>query len=534
MKKSPLLYFLVIFLWIGLIAATLTPLLAEIQKSDDYGWGVATLVTMSTLFIGYFWLNGTKDLAYTVYYYLRRKKLHTMPALHRWQQLYGRVARARVVMVYCACNDFAPESLEKSMKQDYPNKEVVILDDSSDPMQKAQIDSFAQEHNIKVVRRDNNIGFKAGNLNNFLRTADYDYFVILDSDEIVPEDFISRSLDYFADDAKVGIVQANHIATRNRNKFMNLFSIGVDSHWPTYQMVKHHHGFLSLLGHGAMVSKQCYEAAGGFPHFVAEDLCFSIEARNKGFYVAFAPDIMCEEEYPVNYLAFKKRHSKWTQGNMEFIKRYTTRIMRSKMTWFEKLDIVLFTYNLPLTAFFAFYIVINVIALPLLGYNISYPVWLIIPTAVFLLAPMLNDIIYYRRTIHPLKMAWYLLHSFMLYGSMFFVSLKSSLKSLFGKSVFLVTPKDNTKTSFGEALRANKGELLFAVVMLAIPLVIVNSPLPTLLIVIPAITSVYLSLMANKGQKQDPPVKPQPATWLDLNEQPRALDTARLAQQRVQ
>jgi cellulose synthase/poly-beta-1,6-N-acetylglucosamine synthase-like glycosyltransferase len=532
MKKSPRLYFLVIFLWIALLAATLTPLLTEIRHSEQYGLGTAALVTASTLFIGYFWLNGTKDLVYTLYYHARRKKLHTTPEPHKWQKMFGRIARAKVVMVYCACNDFAPESLQKSMQQDYPNKKVVILDDSTKPESKAEIDEFAATHNIQVIRRADNIGYKAGNLNNFLQTADYDYFVILDSDEIVTDDFISRCLDYFANDKTTGIVQANHIATRNRNTFMNLFSIGVDSHWPTYQMVKHHHGFLSLLGHGAMVSRECYQDAGGFPHFVAEDLCFSIEARNKGYFVAFAPDILCEEEYPINYLAFKKRHSKWTQGNMEFIKRYTARILRSNMTWFEKMDIVLFTYNLPLTAFFALYIVINVIMLPLLGYNISYPVWLIIPTALFLLAPMLNDIIFYRRDIRPLKMFWYLVHTFLLYGSMFFVSLKSSTKSIFGKSVFLVTPKNNTRTSLGEALKANRGELIFAVIMLAIPLAIVHSPLPTLLIVLPAITSVYLSMMANKGQPAPP--KPQPVPWLDPAAQPPRLDTTRLARQKVQ
>lgn len=534
MKKSPLLYFLVIFLWAGLLAATLIPLLNEIERSGQYGLGVAVLVTASTLFIGYFWLNGTKDLAYTFYYHMRRKKLHTIPEPHKWQKLFGRVAKAKVLMVYCACNDFAPESLEKSMDQDYPNKEVVILDDSTKAEEMAKIDDFAARHNLRVIRRPNRIGFKAGNLNNFLKNADYDYFVILDSDEIVPDDFISRCLDYFADDQQVGIVQANHIATRNRNKFMRLFSIGVDSHWPTYQAVKHHHGFLSLLGHGAMVSRECYVAAGGFPHLVAEDLCFSIEARNKGYFVAFAPDILCEEEYPVNYLAFKKRHSKWTQGNMEFIKRYTGRIIRSKMTWFEKMDIVLFTYNLPLTAFFALYIVINVIVLPLLGYNISYPMWLIVPTIIFLLAPMLNDIIFYRRSIHPVKLFWYLLHTFILYGSMFFVSLKSSLKSLFGKSVFLVTPKDNTRTSMWEALKANKGELFFASIMLLIPIMIVRSPLPTLFIVLPAVMSVYLSLMANAGHNQAKPPTFQPATWLDPDEPQPQPDTTQLTRQRIQ
>ena len=41
---------------------------------------------------------------------------------------------------------------------------------------------------------------------------------------------------------------------------------------------------------------------------------------------------------------------------MEFIKKYTGKIVRSKMKWYEKLDIALFTYNLPLTAIFAFFI----------------------------------------------------------------------------------------------------------------------------------------------------------------------------------
>jgi cellulose synthase/poly-beta-1,6-N-acetylglucosamine synthase-like glycosyltransferase len=500
MKKSPLLYIGIIFVWLGLLAGTITPLLAAVSKSESHGKLVLDLVIMSTLFIGYFWLNGIKDVVYTLYYYLRKKRVGATPPVNAWPKTHGIQHPPFVVMVYCTYNDFNAESLLASMHQDYPNHEVVILDDSSQEDYKREIDEFGERYNVKVVRRPDHIGFKAGNLNNYLGTADYDYFVILDSDEIVPNNFITRCLDYFAHYKNVGIVQANHRASRNRNRFMNLFSIGVNSHWPTYQAVKHHHGFLSLLGHGAMASRECYQAAGGFPHLVAEDLCFSIEARNKGYYVAFAPDIMCEEEYPIDYLAFKKRHSKWTQGNMEFIKRYTWRILRSKMSWFEKLDIVLFTYSLPLTAFFALYVVINVIALPLLHFKIEYPVWLLVPTGIFLVAPMLNDILFYARKKHPLHLLWYLMHSLLLYGSMFFISLKSSIKSTFGRSIFLVTPKDANNVSFWEALKANRGELLFAVALCGISYICDKSPLPTILIVIPSVFTVYLSMMANQRQ----------------------------------
>lgn len=498
MRKTPRLYLLIIAVWLGLVSVTFFPLLVEIQRSDDYGLGVFTLVLTSTAFIGYFWLNGTKDIVYTLYYYLTKKTLLRTPRKQFWKTVNG-ADEPYVLLVYCTCNDFNGASLLASMQQNYPNYDVVILDDSKQEAYKMQVDAFAKEHGIHVVRRNNNIGFKAGNLNNFLMRANYDYFVILDSDEIVPSDFIWRSLDYFATYPNAGIVQANHIATRNVNEFMNLFAIGVNSHWLTYQAAKHYHGFLSLLGHGAMVKRECYEAAGGFPHLVAEDLCFSIEARNKGYYTVFAPDIICEEEYPINYLAFKKRHSKWTQGNMEFIKKYTGKIIKSKMTWYEKMDIVLFTYNLPLTAFFALYVIINVIALPLLGYDVTYPAWLLIPTIVFLIAPMLNDIIFYAGKLSPFRLVWYLGHSMLLYGSMFFISLKSSLKSIFNKSIFLVTPKDHYQISLREAITANSAELLFAVAVLSISIICNQSPLPTLLIAIPALSSVYLSLISNRS-----------------------------------
>lgn len=497
MQKTARVYVVVIVAWLGLLAGALAPLMETVMRSAQHGWLTVVLVTASTLFIMYFWLNGTKDVIYTLYYRLCRKRLQRLPARAAWPRRFGTAMRPRVVMVYCTYNDFNAESLLASMRQEYPLCRTVILDDSTQPAYMAEIDGFAAAHGVQVVRREGHAGFKAGNLNNYLAAAAYDYFVILDSDEIIPPSFIARALDYFAADDHVGIVQANHKATRNRNGFMRLFALGVDSHWPTYQSVKHRHGFLSLLGHGAMVSRACYRVAGGFPALVAEDLCFSIEARNKGYFVAFAQDIMCEEEYPVSYMAFKKRHSKWTQGNMEFIKRYTRRILTAHMTWFEKLDIVLFTYSLPLTAFFALYVVINVVALPLLHYRIVYPPWLLMPTILFLLAPMLNDIFYYAKRISPWRLLWYLLHTFMLYGSMFFISLVASLKSTFGKSVFLVTPKENSRMSFGAALVGNKGEIIFAAALLAISLLVDNSPLPTLLIVAPGVMSVYLALLAN-------------------------------------
>jgi cellulose synthase/poly-beta-1,6-N-acetylglucosamine synthase-like glycosyltransferase len=492
--KSPRVYLIILSVWAVLFAFLLPASYHQVVRAESAGWPVVTLAVVSAVFIAYFWLNGTKDIVYTLYYHL--------VAARRDRPVPRRTVDGpppKVVLVYCTCNDFSADSLERSMRQRYDNVDVVILDDSNQPEYLAAVDEFGRSHGVQVVRRADRAGFKAGNLNNYLRTADFDYFVILDSDEIIPPDYIDRSLDYFANYDNAGIVQANHIATRNRNGFMRMFSIGVDSHWIAYQTVKDRFGFLSLLGHGAMVSRTCYDAAGGFPHVVSEDLCFSIAARHAGYLTVFAPDIVCEEEYPVDYLAFKKRHSKWTQGNMEFIKRYTGVIARSRMTWFEKLDIFLFTYNLPLTAVFSLYVAIHVVVLPLLGYRIAFPLWMLAPTVVFLVAPMLNDLIFHWRAMSKARLLWYSLHTMLLYGSMLFISIRASATSAFGKSVFLVTPKEDKHTSLRQALVANRAELAFGVILLAVSFVLVRSVLPVLFIAVPAVFCGYLTLKHNRS-----------------------------------
>jgi cellulose synthase/poly-beta-1,6-N-acetylglucosamine synthase-like glycosyltransferase len=488
-KKSGSVYAVIISAWLALLWLAFPSFSSVVRQGISRSWWVGGLVMVANIFIAYFWLNGTKDIIYTAYYHRHlRDKLPEVPPRRSSDC-------PRVVLVYCTYNDFSAESLLRSKQQDYDNFETVICDDSTRQDSKDAIDAFAATHDVTVVRRDDRDGFKAGNLNNYLRSAEFDYFVLLDSDEIVPPHFIDRCLDYFAAYANAGIVQANHVATRNRNDFMSTFSIGVDAHWIAYQSVKDTYGFLSLLGHGAMVSRECYEAAGGFPHVVAEDLCFTIRARDEGFVTVFAPDVVCEEEYPVDYLAFKKRHGKWTQGNMEFIKRYSGVIARSRMTWFEKLDIVLFTYSLPLTFVFSLYVALFVVVFPVADHLVAYPLWMLAPTVCFLLAPMANDAIYWSRLLPRRRLARYLLHTVLLYGSMFFVSLRTSLASAFGGSTFLVTPKHDRRVSFREAVKANLGELCFGLGLALLATALTGSVLPVVLLVIPSLASVYLTVM---------------------------------------
>ena len=512
-KKSSALYVVLLVLW-TLLAIVFwwlisqnfgnIPYLPDAHITNGIDIFANVLIVLNAIFISYFWLNGVKDFVYVIWYFAIKKRL-----LKRYDKIINTDVdnvNDKILFVYCTCNDFDGKSLSKCIRQTYQNFDVVILDDSSEKAYKDKVDKFAKAGNIKVVRRKNRVGFKAGNINHYLMSAEckkkkYDYFVILDSDEVLPNNFCYDCLKYFYAEQNVGIVQANHIATRNRNLFMRLFHLGVNSHWPTYQTMKHFYGFSTMLGHGAMIKSNCYYDAGGFPNLVAEDLCLSIEARNKGYLVAFAPNIVCSEEYPVDYVAFKKRHSKWTQGNLEFIKKYTGKIAKSKMHWFEKLDIVLFTYNLPLTAIFAFYIFLNLMITPLLKINLGavYPNWLIIPTIIFFFSPTLNDVFTWLFKINFFKFVCYYVGSIVLYGSMLTTSLISATLGIFGKKAkFIVTPKNSQKISFWFALKFQWKEILFSSILIAISIIFCKSVLPIILIAGTGYLSFFLLFLSNK------------------------------------
>ncbi|WP_338822665.1 glycosyltransferase family 2 protein [Mycoplasmopsis felifaucium] len=522
LKKNSLFYWVLLIVWLLLSALFIYIYITKINSftfaqkdpfnniiKDTTSRRVAAIIfiTLNAIFLMYFWLNGIKDFLYVCWYYLFKKIIYKQ---------YKKVLNTdvsnvndKVLLVYCCCNDIVEDALSKCINQDYKNYDVVILDDSTKPEEIQKVNNFVKTHpniNIKIVRRSNRKGFKAGNLNHYLmsdecKSKNYKYYVILDSDEIIPRNFIRSTLKHFYAYENIGIVQANHIATNNKNFFMDLFHRGVNSHWPVYQTMKHKFGFSTMLGHGAMIKAECYDKLdNGFPPMVAEDLCISIELRSKGYLVSFAPEIICQEEYPVDYIAFKKRHSKWTQGNLEFIKKFTKNISKAKMNWFEKMDIFLFTYNLPLTALFSFYIFINIIVLPLIGVNLGsvYPAWFLIPTIIFFFSPMINDFIYWIGRMNFFKFIIYFPLVFVLYGSMFLTSLISAILGIFGKkATFIVTPKSSYKYKFVDMFKYQWKELIFSLVLIGISLLNFRNIWPVSLITISAILSMFLIYLSN-------------------------------------
>jgi membrane glycosyltransferase len=218
------------------------------------------------IFIPVAWLYGIYNLSVVLFALVSR--------------LQGDIAHASgatdtpVAVLYTTCNDFVETSALSCASLDYEHYRLYILDDSNDREIMRKIDRFAERHeHVQVVRRANREGFKAGNLNHALAgIVSEPLFVIADSDEILPRDFLSTLVPRINGDPNCGFIQANHRCLQRGTKLQKDMCQGVDVHWKWYQPLRNRYGFVMFLGHGAILRRSCWQQAGGFPEVVSEDL----------------------------------------------------------------------------------------------------------------------------------------------------------------------------------------------------------------------------------------------------------------------
>jgi cellulose synthase/poly-beta-1,6-N-acetylglucosamine synthase-like glycosyltransferase len=374
-RPKPHFYLTILTLW-ALAVAWFHPQLATLPALGKTIWAKGAL-WFFVLFIDIAWGYAAYNIGVIVFgaWYARRTR-----GLPREEATT--LERPAVALLYTTCNDFVERSVRSCVEQDYADHRVYILDDGTDPECRARIDRFAAAHpaRVRVIRRADRRAYKAGNLNHALATfAREPLFALVDADEILPPHFLKTLVPRLLSQPDCGFVQATHRCNPHTSSSLARdVGPGVDSHWRWYHPLRNDYGFVMLLGHGALVRRQTWCDADGFPELVSEDLAFALRAREAGWRGRFAEDVVCFEEFPENVRAFRVRHMKWTRGTCEFLLRETARLLRSRrITWVEKLDILLPTLNLPLSfLFFLFVLDANLVLTSLYG-NIATMTWVI-------------------------------------------------------------------------------------------------------------------------------------------------------------
>jgi cellulose synthase/poly-beta-1,6-N-acetylglucosamine synthase-like glycosyltransferase len=252
---------------------------------------------------------------------------------------------------------------------DYPREllEIQVLDDSTDQTQRIARDCVERYRAlglpISYIHRDNREGYKAGALQEGLKSARGEFIAIFDADFIPPADFLRRTVPYFTDQ-KLAMVQTRwSYINRNYSALTEVAAILLDGHFVIEHSARARSGlFFNFNGTAGIWRRTSIDDAGGWQHdTLTEDTDLSYRAQLRGWHFLYLPNIECPSELPVEMNAFKSQQARWAKGLMQTAKKILPRVLRSKESAAVKAEAF---FHLTANISYPLMVVMSIILLP--------------------------------------------------------------------------------------------------------------------------------------------------------------------------
>lgn len=277
------------------------------------------------------------------------RNLHRRPAVppHPAEEEWPSVTVQLPVYNEASVIDRAIEALARL---DYPHDklEIQILDDSDDETTAIALKEVkkwrARGLNIALIHRQNRDGFKAGALAEGLRRASGEFIAIFDADFLPPPDFLRRTIPYFLQNPRLGMLQTRwgHL-NREYSLVTRAQALALDSHFVVEQLARQRAGlFMGFNGSAGVWRRKCIEDAGGWQSdTLTEDLDLSYRAQLRGWECLFLLEIVVPAEIPPQLNAFKAQQKRWAKGSIQCLLKLSSAIIRSSRPVFHKIEALL-------------------------------------------------------------------------------------------------------------------------------------------------------------------------------------------------
>jgi cellulose synthase/poly-beta-1,6-N-acetylglucosamine synthase-like glycosyltransferase len=257
--------------------------------------------------------------------------------------------------------------------------EIQVLDDSTDDSIKLSARKVAhyqaQGINIKLIRRPERIGFKAGALAYGLDRSMGEFVAIFDADFVPDPDFLLKTVPHFAD-PKIGIVQTRwtHL-NEDYSLLTQLQAFGLNAHFFIEQGGRNAADFFMNFNGTAGIWRKTaiYDAGGWSSDTLTEDLDLSYRAQLKGWKFIYREDIGSPAELPVAMAALKSQQYRWMKGAAECARKIMLNVLRAPGVPFaNKLHAF---FHLFSSSTFLLVFVLAILSVPILYIRSTHPEW---------------------------------------------------------------------------------------------------------------------------------------------------------------
>jgi cellulose synthase/poly-beta-1,6-N-acetylglucosamine synthase-like glycosyltransferase len=356
---------------------------------------------------------------------------------------------------------------------EYPRDrfEIQLLDDSTDETHEVAaeiVERYAKgtaglaPQPIYYLHRTNRYGFKAGALEQGLKTSKGELVAIFDADFVPPTTWLNDVVHHFAEPG-VGMVQTRwtHL-NRNYSFLTQVEAILLDGHFVLEHGGRSRAGvFFNFNGTAGMWRRQAIDEAGGWEHdTLTEDTDLSYRAQLKGWKFKYLQDVECPAELPIEMTAFKTQQARWAKGLIQVGKKILPGVLKSDAPFHTKLEA---WYHLTANISYPLMIVLSTLLMPaMIIRSWQGPLQMFLIDLPLFMASTMSVSSFYlvsQKELFP-KTWWktflYLPFLMSLGVGLTITNTKAVLEALFGiKSAFARTPKYNVAKK-GEKSQAKK------------------------------------------------------------------------------
>jgi len=216
---------------------------------------------------------------------------------------------------------------------------VILSDTTSDEIGDLEIiwlsklrQEISRSDQLFYRRRSANIGKKAGNIADFIRTsgARYEHLIILDADSLVAAETMVEMVLRMEAEPRLGLLQTLPKVIHARSWFGRAVQFSANYYSPAFaQGVAELQGEVGpFWGHNAIVRTTAFAQSCGLPalsgkppfggHILSHDYVEAALLSRNGWIVRLDPDLEGSfEEGPENVVDYAKRDRRWCQGNLQ-------------------------------------------------------------------------------------------------------------------------------------------------------------------------------------------------------------------------